>query len=65
MRMRQRHITPAQVEEVLRKSERDYAARRIRGVRTRARVYVGVSDGRTIKVYVTPGTNPVWVRTVV
>ena len=65
LRMRLRGITEAQVELVLAEYHTSYPAEPLPGRRVRALVYVGLVDGRDLKVYVEEGSYPPYVATVV
>lgn len=62
--MEQRNVTDAQVVAVLRRYHTSYLAERSPGEPGRAMVYVGSVDGRDLKVWVTPDSDPIEVRSV-
>lgn len=61
--MRQRHISEAAVAWVL--EHYDLSRPAPRGTAPPATIYIGIFEGRELKVYVENGTNPMLVKTVV
>lgn len=63
-RMQQRNVTDAQVVEALRHYHTSYLVERSAGEPGRAMVYIGSVDGRDLKLWITPDSDPVEVRSV-